>query len=127
MGRLLAKKRLAWFQTLAVRDEAWFCLSGHVFNRQNNVRYSPSGSGTPEHWKSEAAQSTLKVMVFCCLTGSGQKFGPFFLPDVGWVTQHSYRELLEEELFPQMQQQLGRRGWRGFPTPGQHGHAVAGH
>ena len=51
-------------------------------------------------------------MVFCCLTGSGQKFGPFFLPDGGRVTQHSYRELLEEELFPQMQQQLGRRGWR---------------
>jgi hypothetical protein len=51
-------------------------------------------------------------MVFCCLTDSGQKFGPFFLPDGGMVTQHSYRELLEEELFPQMQQQLGRRGWR---------------
>ena len=111
MGRMLARKPLAWYQTIAVSDEAWFCLSGHVFNRQNNVCYSPSGSGTPDQWRSEAEQSPLKVMVFCCLTGSGHKFGPFFLPHQGRVTQHSYRELLESELFPQMRQELGRRSW----------------
>ena len=111
MGRLLARKSLAWYENLAVSDEAWFCLSGHVFNRQNNVCYSPAGSGTPNQWRSEAAQSSLKVMVFCCLTGCGQKFGPFFLADGGRVTQHSYKELLESQLFPQMKEKLGRRRW----------------
>ena len=114
MGRLLSRKTLAWYQNLAVSDEAWFSLSGHVFNRQNNVCYSPSGSGTPEQWRSEAAQSSLKVMVFCCLTGSVQKFDSFFIPQGGKVTQHSYRELLEEQLFPQMMEQLGRSKWKSL-------------
>ena len=86
-------------------------MSGHVFNRQNNVCYSPSGLGSPEQWRSEATQSSLKVMVFCCLTGCGEKFGPFFLANGGKVTQQSYRELLESILFPQMKQKLGRRRW----------------
>ena len=60
MGRLLARKTLAWYENLAVSDEAGFCLSGHVFNRQNNVCYSPSGLGSPEQWRSEATQSSLK-------------------------------------------------------------------
>ena len=33
MGRLLVRKPLSLFGDLCVSDEAWFSLSGHVFNR----------------------------------------------------------------------------------------------
>ena len=112
MGRLLVRKPFSWFENLCVSDEAWFTLSGHVFNRQNTVCYSPSGQGTPEQWVSQASQSQEKVMVFCLLHGSGQKFGPFFLEDGGRVNQFSYRELLEDMVFPLMKQRLGLAKFR---------------
>ena len=108
MGRLLARKPNSWFENLCVSDEAWFTLSGHVFNRQNTVCYSPAGEGVPDQWVSQATQSQEKVMVFCLLHGSGHKFGPFFLEQEGRINQFSYRELLEELVFPAMRQGLGR-------------------
>ena len=56
MGRLLARKPAHWYRNLCVSDEAWFTLSGHVFNRQNTVCYSPAGEGVPGQWISEARQ-----------------------------------------------------------------------
>ena len=102
MGKLLVRKSLSWYRDLCVSDEAWFTLSGHVFNRQNTVCYAPSGQGTPEQWTTQAGQSEGKVMVFCLLHGSGLKFGPFFLDAGGRVTQFTYRELLERKVFPLM-------------------------
>ena len=110
MGRLLFRQPLAWFRELCVSDEAWFTLSGHVYNRQNTVCYSPVGNGTPDQWKTEASQGQKKVMVFCLLHGSGRKFGPFFID--GRVNQHTYRELLERKVFPLMKQQLGLARFR---------------
>ena len=112
MGRLLERKPLSWFTNLVDSDEAWFTLSGHVFNRQNTVCYAPSGQGTPDQWVTQATQSPEKVMVFCLLHGSGTKFGPFFLPADGRVNQHTYRELLEDKVFPIMKQKLGLTKFR---------------
>ena len=112
MGRLLERKTFSWYSNLCVSDEAWFSLTGHVFNRQNTVCYAPSGQGTPEQWITQATQSPDKVMVFCLLHGSGEKFGPFFLPSDGRVTQFSYRQLLVNQVFPLMKQQLGLTKFR---------------
>ena len=56
MGRLLERKTFSWYSNLCVSDEAWFSLTGHVFNRQNTVCYAPSGQGTPEQWITQATQ-----------------------------------------------------------------------
>ena len=112
MGRLLARKPASWYRELCVSDEAWFTLSGHVFNRQNTVCYSPSGEGTPDQWISEATQSQKKVMVFCLLHGSGKKFGPFFMPEDERVNQYTYRDLLENKVFPVMKESLGQARFR---------------
>ena len=111
MGRLLARKPAHWYMNLCVSDEAWFTLSGHVFNRQNTVCYSPAGEGVPGQWISEAKQGDEKVMVFCLLHGSGHKFGPFFLSS-GKVTQFTYKELLETKVFPVMKEKLGQAKFR---------------
>ena len=111
MGRLLVRKPSHWYRNLCVSDEAWFTLSGHVFNRQNTVCYSPSGEGTPDQWVSEATQGEEKVMVFCLLHGSGHKFGPYFLTG-GRVNQFTYRELLETNVFPVMKERLGQARFR---------------
>ena len=111
MGRLLARKPADWFKNLCVSDEAWFTLSGHVYNRQNTVCYSPVGGGTPEQWVTQASQAQQKIMVFCLLHGSGQKFGPYFLSE-GRVTQYTYRELLETKVFPKMKEKLSLAGFK---------------
>ena len=109
MGRILARKTKAWFATLCVSDEAWFTLGGYVYNRKNTVIYSPVGEGTPDQWFSEASQAQEKVMVFCLLHGSGKKFGPFFHAADENINQHSYRDLLQRRVFPQMKQKLGQQ------------------
>ena len=111
MGKFLARKPLAWYRDLCTSDEAWFTLSGHVFNRKNTVCYSRDGAGRPGQWISQAAQSPDKVLVFCLLHGSGQKFGPYFIPPDETVNQFSYRELLERTVFPLMMLMLGRAVW----------------
>ena len=111
MGKFLARKPLAWYRDLCTSDEAWFTLSGHVFNRKNTVCYSSDGAGRPGQWISQAAQSPDKVLVFCLLHGSGQKFGPYFIPPDETVNQFSYRELLEKTVFPLMMLMLGRAVW----------------
>ena len=50
-------------------------------------------------------------MVFCLLKGSGEKFGPYFIPPDEPVNQFSYRELLEKTVFPLMMLMLGRAVW----------------
>ena len=47
-------------------------------------------------------------MVFCALHGSGKLFGPVFFEGNLCLNQHSYRQLLEDNIFPQMQQDLGQ-------------------
>lgn len=111
MGRFLASKPLDWFRDLVVSDEAWFTLSGHVFNAKNTVCYGNDGEGRPAQWVSQAVQSPDKVMVFCLLKGSGEKFGPYFIPPDEPVNQFSYRELLEKTVFPLMMLMLGRAVW----------------
>lgn len=91
MGRYLARKPKRYFENLIVSDEAWFTLGGHVMNRQNNVLYAPSGHGAPDQWFTEAEQSHDKVMVFCLLHGSGEKFGPFVFAKHKTVDSHSYK------------------------------------
>ena len=51
-------------------------------------------------------------MVFCVLHGSGAKFGPYFLPSTPPMNQHSYRQLLETKVFPDMKQSLGQAKFR---------------
>ena len=111
MGRLLSRKPIQWFKNLCVSDEAWFTLTGHVFNRQNTVCYSPAGDGVPHQWIIKASQSQQKVMVFCLLHCSGEKFGPYFMTE-GRVTQFTYRDLLESKVFPDMKEKLGQAGFR---------------
>ena len=129
MGRFLASKSLGWFDDLIVSDEAWFTLSGHVFNRKNTVCYSADGAGRPEQWQSEAAQSSEKVMVFALLHGSGKKFGPFFIPEDEAINQHSYRRLLETTVFPIIMAVLGvaawgRAWWQQDGAPAHHARMV---
>ena len=62
MLRLLARKPADWFKNLCVSDEEWFTLSGHVYNRQNTVCYSPRGGGAPDQWVTQASQAQEKVL-----------------------------------------------------------------
>ena len=51
----------------------------------------PPGHGAPDQWFTEAKQSHDKVMVFCLLSGGGEKFGPFFFAkDKTMDDSHSY-------------------------------------
>jgi hypothetical protein len=51
-------------------------------------------------------------MVFCLLHGSGKKFGPFFMPEDERVNQYTYRDLLENKVFPVMKESLGQARFR---------------
>ena len=108
MGRYLSTKPMSYFESLIVSDEAWFTLGGHVMNRQNNVLYSPPGNGALDQWFTEAKQSHEKVMVFCLLSGGGEKFGPFFLPKDKTVDSHAYKWLLAHKVIPLIKRQLGQ-------------------
>ena len=106
MGRFLVRKPNQYFENLLVSDEAWFTLGGHVMNRQNNILYAPVGKGVPDQWFTEATQSHDKVMVFCLLSGSGEKFGPLFFDKEQTIDSHAYKWLLAHKVLPQIKRRL---------------------
>ena len=107
MARELYNKGRHFYRHLAVSDESWFTLSGHVFNRKTVVNWKQDRSGSPEKWYTELKQGERKIMVFSVMHGWGKLFGPYFLPQGMTFNSQSYHRMLTEDVFPHMLEELG--------------------
>ncbi len=110
MCQFLIRQPVQYFARLLVSDEATFTLNGHVFNHRTNVCYSRNRQGRPAHFFAEATQKPPKVMTFMVVCGDGYAFGPYFYEDN--VTGATYRDKMENEVIPALQNHYGLRHFR---------------
>ena len=113
MCRFLQEQPVKFYNYLAVSDEAWFCLNGHVYNPQNSRCYSEAKMGVPEHWFSEASQSQKKVMVFIVMVGIGMILEPYFYDDEAnnRLTAERYLMTLKETIIPELRRRLNEEAF----------------
>ena len=71
------------------------------------INWKRDRTGSPENWYTQQKQGEKKLMVFSVMRGSGQLFGPYFLPHGSTFNAQSYRRMLEDEVFPDMRNILG--------------------
>ena len=102
MARNLYHQRDDFFNRLAVSDESWFTISGHVLNRKTVVNWKKDRTGSPDEWFTEQKQGEKKIMVFSLMHGSGHLFGPYFLPHGSTFNGATYRQMLTDQVFPEM-------------------------
>ena len=107
MCNWLKNRGYRWYKNVAVSDECWVSLGGHVFTRNQAVLWSKKQNGSSENWASYCSQGEKKVMVLTVLHGSGRIFGPYFKPEGAKYNSALYKQLLEDEVFPDMLNELG--------------------
>ena len=86
-------------------------MSGHVLNRKTVINWKKKKSGSPPEWYTEMKQGERKLMVFTVMHGSGNLFGPYFLPNGATFNGETYRNMLTDQVFPKMMQVLGHAGF----------------
>ena len=96
----MSQERMA---NMAFSDEAGFSLDG-VVNSQNERRYCPTGSGTPETLQVETEKFPKKLMVFLGVHSSGQVFGLTFYKQGQPLTAKTYRKLLQDSVIPELKE-----------------------